>query len=143
MGVTTAHEFSEDLFAKAYRYQLSVQLLVKECESKDATLSKLMREISELRTCNHSLEEDNFRLKQAILSDQKSESNAEFSEKLLKEFDFILDAIVKSVRPLGLDRKKFLRLISEISRQVPSDGSEASRHALRFDATKKILARGT
>ncbi|MGH1590625.1 hypothetical protein ACRBEV_22555 [Methylobacterium phyllosphaerae] len=142
MGGTTAQDLSEDLFARLYRSELGIQFLVKECETKDADLKRLSDEISELQMRERILEEENVQLKKAILSAQQFYPEASAWEERIKTSDAVLDAVAKSLRPLGLDKKKFRRAISEISRLLPNDGPQASRHALLLNATRKFLARG-
>lgn len=142
MGGTTAQELSEDLFARLYRSELGIQFLVKECETKDADLKKLSDEISELQLRERTLEEDNAQLRKAILSRQQFHSDSLAWEERMKTSDAVLDAVAKSLRPLGLDKKKFRRAISEISQQLPNDGPQASRHVFLLNAARKFLARG-
>jgi chromosome segregation ATPase len=141
MGGTIARELSEDLFAKAYRSQLGIQFLVKECELKDATLRKLESEIAELRSRARFLEEDNAQLKKAILSVQQLQSETQELEVSVNTLDCVLNAVIKSLRPLGLDKKKFSREMINISRHVPNDGTQASRHLLLHTAATKVLKR--
>ncbi|MCJ2073112.1 hypothetical protein MKK75_30745 [Methylobacterium sp. J-030] len=141
MGGTTAQEFSEDLFAKAYRYQISLQLLVKECELKDAALRKLEGEVFELRTREQNIKADNTRLKQAVLFSEQVQSDAQAADERAKTADIVLDAVIKSLRPLGLDKKKFRRAIADIGRQIPNGGPQASQHFALLNAARKVLSR--
>lgn len=139
MGSTIAQELSEDLFAKAYRSQLGIQFLVKECELKDAAIRRLESEISELRLREKILEEDNVQLKNAALSVQQFQSESQSSKERVKTLDCVLNAVMKSIRPLGLDKKKFNREIINISRGIPNDGTQASRHSLLHTTATKVL----
>lgn len=134
-----AQELSVDLFAKAYRSQLGIQFLVKECELKDAVIKKLESEISELRLRKKILEEDNAQLKNAALSIQQFQSESQASEERMKTLDCVLNAVMKSIRPLGLDKKKFNREVINISQCIPNDGTQAARHSLLHTAVTKVL----
>ncbi len=139
MGGTITQELSEDLFAKAYRSQLGIQFLIKECESKDAALRKLESEISELRLREKVLEEDKAQLQKSALTVQQFQSEAQASEERMKTLDCVLSAVIMSLRPFGLDKKKFTREIINISRGISNDDTQKSRHSLLHAAATKIL----
>ena len=51
----------------------------------------------------------------------------------------VLDALLGSLRPRGLDRKRFKALITRVAQVTPTVGPEAVRHAVLFEASRKIL----
>ena len=56
--------------------------------------------------------------------------------------DLALDALISSIRPLGLNKKKFIRTIRELSQQDSNIQTKASSHATMLEITEKILSRG-
>ncbi|MDP4023078.1 hypothetical protein Q8W71_10625 [Methylobacterium sp. NEAU 140] len=48
-------------------------------------------------------------------------------------------ALLGSLRPFGLDRRKFSALIRDSARAIPNAGPEAARHAFLLAETERVL----
>jgi hypothetical protein len=49
-------------------------------------------------------------------------------------------ALIGSLRPFGLDRKKFVARIRASAQAIPNEGPQAARHALLHAETTRFLA---
>lgn len=54
----------------------------------------------------------------------------------------IIDALIDSLRPYGLDRRKFTAAIQSVARTIPLDGPQAARHAVLWSESTRVLQRG-
>ncbi|MGU3479885.1 hypothetical protein [Methylobacterium sp. D48H] len=52
----------------------------------------------------------------------------------------LIEALVGSVRPYGMSRKRFLAAIRKAARTVPNHGPAALQHGILFEGSSRILA---
>ena len=55
----------------------------------------------------------------------------------------LLDAVVESLRPYGLGRKRFLAGIRRAAGRIPDHGPESIQHTLLYEGSNRILGRKT
>ena len=53
----------------------------------------------------------------------------------------VLGAVLASLRPWGLDRRRFQRLVVQAGREAPEAGPGAERHAILLTEARRILGR--
>lgn len=51
----------------------------------------------------------------------------------------VLRALVASLRPLGFNRRKFLRCVREEGQDTPNEGPEAIRHTILLQEARRVI----
>ena len=53
----------------------------------------------------------------------------------------LIDALARSLRPYGFDRKRFLMTIRKAAHAIPNHGPAALQHEILFEGSNRILGR--
>lgn len=73
--------------------------------------------------------------------DEVAELRRELAEAREREeaVRMVLRALIASVRPLGLNRKRFSRCVREEGELSASEGPQAARHAVLLQEARRVL----
>ncbi|MHB2208446.1 hypothetical protein [Methylobacterium sp. CM6257] len=94
--------------------------------------------MSKLRGYQISLQAANQMAKAAV--DERDRAVSEAAARV-EAMQAVLGALIGSLRPYGLDRRKFVASIQSIAEEVPTDGPKAVQHTVLHSESTRVLRR--